>query len=161
MNAAETQRSGFLDQDFVLQLTIIVSDILTVNRNIVLFWGRIEMRSLWPQIQMCLTSEQDSVVLSSCCKIENCRQIHWFLLGIVKGVIMDNRVSFIPFHSEFFNRCYLRDLASEGIGLVFLHYTIRGIPAHADFLRETLWKREIFKHGHNIKSVLAKHANLL
>lgn len=85
----------------------------------------------WPQVQMCLTSERDSVFLSSWCKAEDRRLIHWFLAGIVKSVHKDKCISFIPPHSEILNRCYVVDVTCEVIFLHFCHHTI-GASAGAD-----------------------------
>lgn len=137
--------------------------ILTINCNIILLWNRFK---LWPfrlQVQMCLTSERDSVFVSCGCKAEHRGHIDWLLRRIAKSLVFDNCVSHVEPYSEILNRCYIVDDTCDVIFLIFCQHTI-GRSAGSDingfwegWSKSTGYQMEVF----SFLSVLIKECDLL
>lgn len=69
--------------------------------------------TLWsfrPQIQMCLTPQRAVVVLSRHLVGEEGRLVRWLYVSVVEGVMVDQRIAFVPSHGEVLYRCHVVDV---------------------------------------------------
>lgn len=114
--------------------------ILTVNYNFILLWRCIKLWSFWPQIHVCLTSERDSVVVSSHSIVEDRWLIHWILISTVKSVCMDHCIAFVPSHCEVLHRCYMVDVTWKPRILIFLEKENNTLRATARADADVFWE---------------------
>lgn len=89
------------------------------------------MWPFWLQVQMCLTFERDSIVLSTRLKAYGRREIRRFIQGIGESLSTVDFISFVPYDTERMGRGHIFDFTCQGIALVFAHHII-GASAGAD-----------------------------
>lgn len=85
-------------------------------------------RTLWSQVQLSLTPEPGSIIISTGSEEENRCLVHWYLAGVVKTLRFDFRfIPFVPCHSEILNRRNIPDITNESVCLILIHLPVRGV----------------------------------
>lgn len=65
-----------------------------------LWLGRGNIWSCWPKVQLCLTPDLSSIIISMGHQIEDRWHIDWIYVGFVKCLCIENLLSLVPVHRE-------------------------------------------------------------